>query len=143
MKLLKRILGIPLALSISSGLIFLFIVVKTLNHLDDDKVSFYWIYNLGMTIICLSLFVFLSCLFTPSPKKYAGLISVLVSLALVASSLYLHFTDKYYEGINIRFFIYYGGIFSGILVGFYTSYEVFKNRGWSDPNGPNSDIELY
>ncbi|WP_295797306.1 hypothetical protein [Mucilaginibacter sp.] len=138
MNLLRWILGIPLSLSITFGLIVLFVELNVANELTSHNFYFYLAYHLFLTISSFSLCVFLSCLFIPHTKKIAGLITVVIVFALAVCGFYINTKDEYYQGITLQFAINYVGIFIGLLIGFYISYEKFKNKGWHKLNEQNS-----
>lgn len=121
-----------------------FAYLDPINNFVDRNITYYCIYHLFIMIICFSIFAFLSCYFVPAPKKYAGLIAVLISFLFIVFALYLDFTDKYFQGyIDIKFFMNYIGMMSGLSLGFYISYEKFKNKGWSASKPLAKDNEVY
>ncbi|MCO5946987.1 hypothetical protein [Mucilaginibacter flavidus] len=138
MNLLRWILGIPLSLSITFGLIVLFVELNIANELTSRNFYFYLVYHLFLTISSFSLCVFLSCLFVPHIKKIAGLITVIIVFALAVCGFYIHIKEDYYQGVTLQFAINYVGIFTGLLIGFYISYEKFKKKGWHKLNEQNS-----
>jgi len=105
----------------------------------------YLYYHAFMNMLCLALLVFLSALFIPFNKKYAALIAVSVSFLLQVAGFYFVLTDRAtYGDITVRLLLNYAGAFTGLLVGFYISYEVFKTRNWSTPKKTETgDQEVY
>jgi hypothetical protein len=98
-----------------------------------------------MYTIALFLFIFLSTLIVPSNRKFAALIASSISMtwAIFSLGLFLKANTSYYA-VNLRFSITYAGIITGILSGFYVSYEFFKNRNWSTPKkNEEEDKEVY
>ncbi len=142
--LLKWVLGFLAAFAITFGLVNAFVYLDIVNKFVDRNITYYCIYHLFLQIICFSSFAFLACYFVPKQKKYAGLLTIIVSLSFVAFGLYMNFTNKSFQGyIDIKFIINYVGITSGLLIGFYISYEKFKNKGWSTGKNLDRDIEVY
>lgn len=144
MRQFKWIISFLPAFLITLGLVTAFAYLDVVNNFIDRHITYYWIYHLFMTITCFSLFAFLSCYFVPAPKKYAGLLAVIISLSFIAFGLYMNFTDKYFQGnINIKFFINYRGIASGLSIGIAISYSKFKNKGWNILKNHQQDDEIY
>jgi hypothetical protein len=139
MKQLKWILGFLFALLITFGLINVFVYFDTTTSIVERNMTNYIIYHLFMQITSSFLFAFLSCYFVPSQKNYAGILAITVSLLVFALGLYLNFTDKRFPGyIDIRVFINFIGIITGLAMGLYISYLKFKNKGWSTPKSSDN-----
>jgi len=104
----------------------------------------YIYYHAVANIICCFLFVFLSSLFVPIGRKYAMLVAVLMVFSLAVCGLYFNFTDsKTYGEITLRLLLNYLGMFVGLLIGVYVSYEVFKNKGWSPRKNIEENKEVF
>jgi hypothetical protein len=144
MKIFKWIIGFLFAFLISFGLIMGFAYLDPVNNFVNRNITYYCIYHLFTMITCFSIFAFLSCYFVPAPKKYAGLVAVSLSFLFIVFALYVDFTDKYFQGyVDIKFFINYIGMMAGLSIGFYISYEKFKNRGWGAPKNLAKNKEVY
>jgi len=138
MKLLRWILGIPLAFGIVLGLTYIIIDSNSIAHFFGQNVKLDLAYHFVFVCILFFLLLFLSSLFVPAPKKYGTIITAAICYLIVLGLLYYRFfvaTDH----INIVFIASFSGLFSGILIGFLVSYRVFKNRGWNKPYS-NTDI---
>jgi glucan phosphoethanolaminetransferase (alkaline phosphatase superfamily) len=131
MNLLRLILGIPLAFSISSGMVMLFANINVANNYAVHNAIFNLTYHAIIAIICFFAFVFLSCLLIPSNKKYAALIAVVISIILNGISLYAHFNGSYNHGETTYILLNHSARIIGLLLGIDASYELFKNKGWN------------
>jgi len=69
------------------------------------------------------LFVLLMCTFVPSSKKYVGLFFILICLVYI---IFQYFG----EGQNAIALCWDIAGASGLLVGYFLSYLLFKNNGW-------------
>lgn len=144
MNRLRWIFGIPLAFTLIIGLIMLNSDFEETIINNRFYIRTYLYYHAFMNMLCLALLVFLSALFIPFNRKYAALIAVSISFLLQATGFYLVLTDRAtYGDITVRLLLNYAGAFTGLLVGFYISYEVFKNRNWSKPKVIKEDKEVY
>jgi hypothetical protein len=131
MKVLRWIFGIPLAFAVAFGLLYVLVTVDT--DPPGYGFSFSFAFRVFEIIIIFSVPVFLSCLFTPSPKKYAALISVsLITLAIVALFIYLFIANPPNHSAEQAVSVLgkYMILIAGPSIGFAVSYNVFKNKGW-------------
>ena len=132
MNVLRWIFGIPLGFAVALGLLFVMVTVDT--GTVSDGFSFSFAFHVFLAVIICSLPVFLSCLFTPSPKKLAALISVSV-IALFTIALFIRrliVDPPFYSAEEIASVLgSYMIVIAGSSTGFAASYAVFKNKGWN------------
>ncbi|MBD0259623.1 MAG: hypothetical protein ICV83_28215, partial [Cytophagales bacterium] len=88
----------------------------------------YWVVYLAVPSVALGLFVFLSCLFVPSHKAYAGRIVVALGGLLVGCGSYQHYIDNGF--LPGQYIVRYSGFVLGLAVGYLLSYKVFKTNHW-------------
>lgn len=129
MKWLKWVLGILLA-----GIITLvpanFIMHRTGNVDMNNLTAFqYWIKFLTVPSVAFGLFLFLSCVFVPFQKKYAGLIIFLLSIIFIGLGAYQHYMD---DGVLYnQYIVRYIGFITGLIIGFLLSYRVYGQSKWT------------
>jgi hypothetical protein len=146
MNTFKWTIGFLFASLITAGIISMIAYLDPIEGFVNRNLIYYGVYHLFFQMTTFSLFTFLSCYFVPQEKKYAGLLAILITLLCLAIGLYIGFTDKkdfHNDVINIRFLINYTGVISGLLIGFYCSYELFKNKNWTTIKTQNNNIETY
>jgi hypothetical protein len=139
MNVLRWIFGIPLAFVLGFGLLYVVVTVDT--RPPGYSLSFSFAFRVLELIIILGVPVFLSCLFTPSPKKYAGLISVsIITLFTVAILVYVFIVNPPFYSVirTVSVVSGYMMFIAGSSIGFAVSYTVFKNKGW-ERKPKNSD----
>src|SRR5579872_7218962 len=132
MKTIRWIFGFPLAMIISLGIFGLAITFGMTANMAFR--SFYFItYLLRLVVILFSFatWVFLTCFFIPSYKKIAGFVPIVLSIALACVNLYIEFSHysnmrfSQYEFTNMAFML------AGTFIGYFVSYLIFKDKGWS------------
>lgn len=129
MKWLKWVLGILLA-----GIITLvpanFVMHRTGNVDMNNLTAFqYWIKFLTVPSVAFGLFLFLSCVFVPFQKKYAGLIVFLLSIIFIGLGAYQHYMD---DGVLYnQYIVRYIGFITGLIIGFLLSYRVYGQSKWT------------
>jgi hypothetical protein len=129
MNLIRWILGFPLATVISLGTLVLSITYGNIGALHIYAFAF--IYRIAIIMFSFAIWVFLTCLFIPSYKKYAGFLPAILSLALAGLSIYVSFTDKYSGGrIPEQLLITLSFMVVGLCIGYFVSYQLFKDKGW-------------
>ncbi len=146
MNLLRWFFGILLALISSIGFLALCVYLKDFHRVYElnYEYRFGWIYNMIFTALALMLFVLLSSLFCPVPKKKSALIAVFIALSLVVISLCFNFSEIFHRHrINTRAIIYYQCVISGILAGFFVSYFAFRHKGWDLQKKVEPDVEGF
>ena len=128
--ILKWIFGILMAGLLSVGLGVL--VMHHSGPVDMGRLTGfqYWLTLFITPPIALALFVFLSCAFVPSRKKYAGILVVSLCTFFIGMGAYEHYT---YDGfLATQFKIIYSGFITGLAAGFVISYKVFKENKWTE-----------
>ena len=131
MNVLRWIFGIPLAFLLGIGLLYVVVTVDTRS--PGYTLSFSFAFRVLELITVLGVPVFLSCLFTPSPKKYAALISVsIITVFTVAVLIYVFIVNPpfYSAKQTVSVISGYMMFVAGSSIGFGAGYAVFKNRGW-------------
>jgi uncharacterized paraquat-inducible protein A len=129
MKWIKWILDIVLA-----GLITLvpanFIMHHTgkvdMNNLTPFQ---YWVQFLTVPSLAFGLFVFLSCVFVPMQKRFAGILVLAMSLIFIALGTYQHYTDDGF--LRKDYLVRYVGFTICLIIGFMLAYRTFKQNGWT------------
>lgn len=90
------------------------------------------------------LWIFLSCLFTPSPKKIAGMLTLILMIAIIIWGT----LDDVNRGTftikkdTVEDLV----ILAATLAAYYSNYIIFKNKGWHriDGSKPQKDLaEIY
>lgn len=132
MKILKWLLGIPIALGIIIGLITIIV--------DSSESKSYFSKSLALDVVChflavFSLFfllVFLCSFIASPPKRHAGKVTLYIAYIFAISSIIVDFfviknALSYILGVS------YLGLFTGPLVGYLVSSKVLKNNGWVKP----------
>jgi uncharacterized paraquat-inducible protein A len=128
MKRVKWILGVVIA-----GVITLvpanFIMPRTgkvdMNNLTTFQ---YWVQFLTVPSLAFGLFLFLSCVFVPIQKKYAGLLVFLLSIIFISLGAYQHYMD---DGIlRNQYIVRYSGFIICLIIGFLLSYKTFRQNNW-------------
>jgi uncharacterized paraquat-inducible protein A len=128
-KWLKWISGIVLA-----GVVTLWPANLIMHHtgkVDMNNLTpfQYWIKFLAVPSLAFGLFVFLSCLFVPLFKKYAGMLVFTLSLIFIGLGAWQHYTD---DGVlRKQYLVRYTGFVTGLIIGFSLSYKSFKQNKWS------------
>jgi len=131
MNVLRWIFGIPLAFLIAIG--FLYVLVTFDTQPRGYGFSFSFVFSVLAVIFIFGVPVFLSCLFAPSPKKYAALISVsLITVLTIALFIYLLIINPPFHSVRQAIVVVgrHMIFIAGSSAGFAASYAVFKNKGW-------------
>jgi len=130
MNVLRWIFGIPLAVVISLGLLTLF-TYSVDKYLGVSRYVLYIIVHAAGIVFSFTLLVFLSCLFIPAAKKYAALFSIIIMAILIGIAFFVALTNKLIGDFTIISAISFLGSFTGLLIGSFLSYIIFKNKGWN------------
>ena len=96
-----------------------------MNNLNEFQ---YWVVFLTVPSVAFGLFVFLSCAFVPSQKKYAGILVISLSILFVGFGIYQHYMDNGF--LPNQYIIRYTGFIAGLFMGFILSFNVFKRKNW-------------
>jgi len=141
LNVLRWIFGIPLAFLIAFGFLYLLVTFDTQPR--GYGFSFSFVFSVLAVIFIFGVPVFLSCLITPSPKKYASLISVsLITVFTIALFIYLLIINPPFQSARQAVVVVgrYMIFIAGSSAGFAVSYAVFKNKGWErKPKGQTID----
>jgi len=129
MKWIKWISGIILA-----GVLALvpanFIMHRTGKVDMNNLTAFqYWVVFLVVPSLAFGLFVFLSCVFVPLQKKYAGILVLLLSIIFIGLGTYQHYMDDGF--LRNQYIVRYIGFIIGLVIGFTLSYKIFKENKWT------------
>ena len=129
MKWIKWILGIILA-----GVLALVPANFIMHHTGkvdmNNLTAFqYWVVFLIVPSLAFGLFVFLSCVFVPLQKKYAGILVLLLSIIFVGLGTYQHYMDDGF--LRNQYIVRYIGFIIGLVIGFIVSYKIFKENKWT------------
>ena len=116
-----------------AGILTLGVAALVMHHgenPDVDRLTHfqYWVVYLAVPSTALGLFVFLSCLFVPSHKAYAGRIVVALGGLLVGYGSYQHYIDSGF--LPNPYIVRYIGFAVGLAAGYLLSYRVFKTHHW-------------
>ena len=129
MKWIKWILGIIIAGVLTLGTANI-IMHRTGNVDMNNLTAFqYWIKFLTVPSVAFGLFLFLSCVFVPFQKKYAGLTVFLLSIIFIGLGAYQHYMD---DGVlHNQYIVRYIGFIIGLIIGFLLSYRVYRQSKWT------------
>ena len=97
-----------------------------MNNLNPFQ---YWVQFLIVPSLAFGLFLFLSCLFAPIQKKYAGLSVFIVSLIFIALGTYQHYMDDGF--LRKDYLVRYIGFIAGLVISFVLSYIIFRQNKWT------------
>ena len=128
MKWLKWILGVVIA-----GVITLWPANLIMHHtgkVDMNNLSpfQYWIQFLTVPSLAFGFFLFLSCVFVPMQKKYAGLLVFLLSIIFISMGAYQHYID---DGVlRNQYIVRYSGFVVCLVIGFLLSHKLFRQNNW-------------
>jgi hypothetical protein len=127
MNVLRWIFGIPLAFAFALGVLYALVTFgPRAEHFPLALV-------VAEVVFVFSIPVFLSCLFTPAPRKYGALISLSVIVLFSAGALIYRFivNPPFYSAIETASLAgTYMLLIAGGAFGFGIAYAVFKNKGW-------------
>lgn len=128
MKWIKWILGIIIA-----GVVTLWPANLIMHHTGkvdmDNLTSFqYWVQFLTVPSLAFGLFLFLSCLFVPIQKKYAGLLVFLLSIIFISLGAYQHYMDD--GTLHNKYILRYSGFIICLLIGFWISHKLYRQKNW-------------
>jgi hypothetical protein len=129
MNLARYILGIALAFILYVALVIFFVECTDSFLLRNLNYKIYLVIHSLQIISNGSLFVFLSCLFVPSPKKYAAVITLVSFFVIAILGLYVQYTE-YRMQITAMLICSYASLFLGGGIGLIFSYYRFRNKGW-------------
>jgi hypothetical protein len=130
MKTMRWIFGFPLATVLSLGIIFIFVNYSFLMEQFANRfvsIAFGYI----LLFFSFSLWVFLTCLFMPAYKKYMGLLPMLLSTGFFIFVLYKGIRGEVSFNSLRDIAIPISGVYLGMLVGYFVSYFLFKDKGWA------------
>jgi hypothetical protein len=130
-KILRWIFGFPLAAAISLGILFLAIQYGLRGFYSSQLFIALYIYRLAIIFFCFALWIFLTCLFIPSNKKLAGLMPMAASTLFLIIVLYMSIKNISDLHFNQNSIIGFSSFYIGMLMGYFMSYVVFKNKGWN------------
>jgi len=145
MNVLRWIFGFPLATGISIGLLYVS-NVYAINGIYISRLYFMVeLFRIAASVFCLSLWVFLTCLFIPFYKKIAGLVPTALAFTLIAIAILEDLKTTQRTDITRNYIIPLTVIFISFFVGYVVSYLVFKGKGWGRlKKGPARELhELY
>ncbi|HEV8083730.1 MAG TPA: hypothetical protein VGP55_11035 [Chitinophagaceae bacterium] len=128
MKWIKWILGIIIA-----GVVTLWPANLIMHHTGkvdmNNLTSFqYWVQFLTVPSLAFGLFLFLSCLFVPIQKKYAGLLVFLLSIIFISLGAYQHYMDD--GTLHNQYILRYSGFIICLLIGFWISHKLYRQKNW-------------
>ena len=89
----------------------------------------YWFVFLTVHSLAFGLFVFLSCVFVPLQKKYAGILVLLLSIIFIGLGTYQHYMDDGF--LRNQYIVRYIGFIIGLVIGFIVSNKIFKENKWT------------
>jgi len=129
MKLLKWILGIPIAFGI--------IIALATIIVDSSEFKGYFSQSLILDAIAHFLTVFslffilvlLSCLLATPPKKYAATVTLYITYTFAVVCVIF---DFFVQGNPLNYILNmsYLGLFTGPITAFFICFRVFDNKGW-------------
>jgi hypothetical protein len=130
MRIIRWIFGIPLAFAIIIGISSIVAYAESFKLYLESNIKLNVAFHFAFNFLTFSGLVFLSCLFVPTPKKIAAIISITIAyVAIAAGSAYVFITEP--AGLNIVVIAGCSGIVLGLASGFVFSYKIFKNKGWN------------
>jgi len=131
MNVLRWIFGIPLAFAVAFGVLFILVTVD--NSPRSGAFTFTMVLRVAEVVFPFSVPVFLSCLFTPAPRKLAAFISLSI-IALFTGGLvvYRFIVNPPLQSATQAVSVAgaYMFLIAGGALGFGVAYAVFKNKGW-------------
>jgi hypothetical protein len=131
MKILRWILGFPLAAVISMGFFFMAVQYGLRGIYSYQFYFLELLFRVIVIFFCFALWIFLTCFFIPSNKKLAGIIPIAVSTILLVTALYLNARDGGGMHFNQNTIIAFSSFYIGMFMGYFVSYVIFKNKGWN------------
>jgi hypothetical protein len=116
-----------------AGVLTLGVAALVMHHGDNPDLNRltpfqYWVVYLAVPSVALGLFVFLSCLFVPSHKAYAGRVVITLGGLLVGYGSYQHYIDN--GLLANQYMVRYSAFVLGLVAGYLLSYKVFKTSNW-------------
>ncbi len=123
-------------MSVFAPLIVVVAIFSLIINIEDEfflsiKRSNFYLYLLihGIEMaITFMIFVVMSCLIAPSPKKSAAIIVAAISLTFLITLFYLAHNENTLSIMSLAAFI---GVFFGLAIGVVVSRVLFKNKGWN------------
>jgi len=91
---------------------------------------FHFIIKCVGSTLANSIFLVSACFYMPSSKKYVGFSCIAICLVY---GVYQYFSGQIFNGNNDpleEFLDSFSGL-AGLAIGFYLSYSLFKNAGWT------------
>ena len=136
MDALRWIFGLPLAiiLTLFFHWVWQSILGDALYNYTTQHPQLSHVIKITEVAITNGLLVFLSCWFIPSSKKYIGLGWILLHFGY---GILLHFNNHVIQDTGIADFLDNFFPTAGLLLGFYISYLLFKDKGWNSSPQPN------
>ncbi len=128
-KIFKWVFGIVLAGVLTLGLAGF--IMHHNGNVDMNKLNGFqfWVIYLTVPSVAFGLFVFFSCVFVTSQKKYAGILVIFLSILFVGYGIYQHYIDNGF--LPNQYIIRYTGFITGLAIGFILSYKLFKDKKWT------------
>ncbi|HZX57857.1 MAG TPA: hypothetical protein VFE54_04000 [Mucilaginibacter sp.] len=130
MKIIRWIFGFPLATVISLGIFYLAIEYGLRGFYSSRLFAVTYIYRLAVIFFTFALWIFLTCLFSPSPRKIAGIIPIAAGTIFMGIIIYLNARDQYGARLNQTTLIAFSAFYVGMIIGYFMSYLIFKDKGW-------------
>ncbi len=131
MKIVRWIFGFPLATLISLGIFYLAIEFGLRGFYSSRLFAITYLYRLAVIFFCFALWIFLTCLFSPSPRKIAGTIPIVAGTIFLGLIIYLNARDvQYGTRFNQNTIIVFSTFYVGMIIGYFMSYLIFKDKGW-------------
>jgi hypothetical protein len=136
MDALRWIFGLPLAivLTLFFHWIWQSLLGQALYNYTAQHPQISRVINIAEVAITNGLLVFFYCWFIPSSKKYIGLGWILL---VFGHGLFLHFNNQVIHDNGIADFLDNFFPAAGLILGFYISYLLFKDKGWGWSPQPN------
>ncbi len=141
MRIARWIFVFPLATLISWGIFYLAIAYGLRGVYSYEFFAASYLYRIVIIFFCFSLWVFLTCLFSPSHRKIAGIIPMAVA-TVIFIVVYLSSTGGYTIPANQNTIIAFSAFYIGMIIGYFMSYLIFKDKGWHGPKRKSRAAEF-
>jgi len=142
MKTLRWIFGFPLATVISLGIFYLAIAYGMRGFYSSRLFAVTYIYRLAVIFFSFASWVFLTCLFSPSHRKIAGMIPMAAGTIFLLIIIYLNARDQHGARLNQTTLIAFSAFYVGMIIGYFMSYLIFKDKGWHGPKRKSRAAEF-
>jgi hypothetical protein len=142
MKIARWIFGFPLATAISLGIFYLAIAYGMRGFYSSRLFAVTYIYRLAVIFFSFALWIFLTCLFSPSPRKIAGIIPIAAGTIFLGLVIYLNARDQYGARFNQNTIMVFSTFYVGMIIGYFMSYLIFKDKGWHGAKRKSRTVEF-